>query len=149
MGFVFYLHLHRSKPLWVCCFSLPLFPPLLFTDFHRSDFMPPNCVLMASFPFLASCCLPTNVQQEKCMHVFTVLALLVLLKLVVCMHAQTHTNSHWGALKWKRPQALYLLYIIHPPQHKRHRTDTHGKNIQRGERLGSHEKVHSALTRLI
>lgn len=133
VGYVFYLHLHKSRPLWICFFSLPLFPPLLFADFQRSDFMPPKCFLMASFPFLASCWLPTNVQQEKCVHVFTILALFVLLKLVACMHAQTHTNSHWDALKWKKPQALYLLYIIHPPQHIQRMTDTHSRNTQRGE----------------
>lgn len=35
-----------------------------------------------------------------------------------CRMPKTHTHPQWGALKWKRPGALYLLYIIHPPQHK-------------------------------
>lgn len=147
---MFYLHRHRGRPSWICCFSLPLFPPILFAAFQRSDFMPPNCALMASFPFprlLAAFPLTSN--RRKYAHAFTVLTLLVLHKLVACMHAQTHThtNSHWGALKWKRPQALYLLYIIHPPQHKQRRTDVHGKSTQGGQRIGNREKVYSALTR--
>lgn len=72
------------------------------------------------------------------MCVFSVLVVLVLLKLVACMHAQTHTNTHSGALKWKKPQALYLPYIIHPPQHSAGwtcRVKTHGERygVQGGD----------------
>lgn len=57
------------------------------------------------------------------MYAFTVLTRLVLLQLVTCVLSQTRTNSHLGALKWKRPQAQYLSYIIYTPGHKQHRTD--------------------------
>ena len=125
-----------------------LFPDNHFSHlyFTFSQILLPNCVLMTSFPspgFLAA-----SASLKKYVHVFTVLALLVLLKLVACMHAQTHTNPHRGALKWKRPEALYLAYIIHPPQHKQHMTGMHGKtthtHTQRGE-----ERMKSALKMMI
>lgn len=119
-----------------------LLPTTSFLTFTSAflQIIPTDCVLMSSSPFLTPCCLPPNFQQEKYVHVFTVPTLLVLLKLVACMHAQTHTSTHWGALKWKRPQALYLPYIIHPPQHKQHRMDTHSKKHTKRERRGEERR---------
>lgn len=94
-----------------------------------SQIIPANCA--AILLSLTPRCLPSNFQQKKknMRFFFTVPAPLVLLKLVACMHTQMHTNTHKGALKWKRPQALYLPFIIHPPQHKQHRADIYCKNI--------------------
>lgn len=74
--------------------------------------------------------LKPHFEEQKYVHVFATSVQLVLLKLVTCMWAEKCTNTHWGAFKWKRPQALYFPYITHSLRTRTH--DNRGTNWRHG-----------------
>lgn len=109
-----YVHQHAGFDIFYLHVKAPFREALL------SPFLP----FPVSSDFLLLSPLASN-SRNMCMFSLYWLCLSCSSLSPACMH----TNTHQGALKWKRPPALYLPYIIHPPQAQQHRMNKHGTNL--------------------